>query len=130
MPYAKGALADGDLVAAARLLHKLCFDRVPLEKSELNPEPRSSCKCKHCASLWIASKSGDVMRIDLAPHPRTQPPIVGQREARTIYHLHHGRALGHGAFLLIGRDDGALDIFVDPPATSPEPASHLASFYL
>ena len=90
MQYAKGALADQGLPGAARLLHALCFDRVALEISDLSHEPRWSCQCKDCASMWIASKSGDVMHIDLKAHPPTQRSIPGNREARTIYHLHHG----------------------------------------
>jgi hypothetical protein len=128
MQYAKGTLASEGLPGAARLLHGLCFDPVKLEPPELSHEPRWSCQCRDCASVWIASKSGDVMCIDLKTHPPTSRSLRGNREARTIYHLHHGAALGGGSFLLIGRDDGALDIVADPPRATIDPPPQ--GFYL
>ncbi|HSR99045.1 MAG TPA: hypothetical protein VLM79_18445, partial [Kofleriaceae bacterium] len=117
----KGDLAargDRDLAAAAQLLHRLCFDRVELEPSSaraelaLPHEPRWSCQCKRCAAVWVASKSGSVLRIDLdtpTGRPR-QTWTGGHSEARTIYHVHDGAALGGGPVLLVGRDNGALEI--------------------
>lgn len=116
MPFATGVLSGrDDLAAAAQLLHALCFDRVELQTPKLSYEPRWSCQCRDCAAVWVASKSGDVMRIDLetlSGRPG-QTWFPGNREARTIYHQHDGTALDGKSCLFIGRDNGALDIISD-----------------
>jgi len=146
MSFAKGELArrveaggrEG-LVAAAQLLHAECFDRVALETPTVSYEPRASCHCRECAAVWIAWKSGHVMRIDLDSDPPAQDTEPGAREARTIYHLHDCAALGGGSFILVGRDDGALEIASCPakggvpsPATagSSPPDRRLSRFHL
>jgi hypothetical protein len=139
MPFATGVLSGhGDLAAAAQLLHDLCFDRIELQTPKLSYEPRWSCQCRECAAVWVASKSGDVMRIDLetlSGRPG-QTWFPGNREARTIYHQHDGLALGGTSFLLIGRDDGALDIISEQHEdwTGQQPAQRHhgspSSFYL
>src|SRR5882672_4000811 len=106
MPFVKGDLAacgDRDLAAAAKLLHGLCFDRVELDTPTLPHEPRWSCQCKPCAAVWVASKSGSVLRSDLdTPSGRpVQTWTGGRSEARTIYHVHDEAALGGGPVLLI-----------------------------
>src|SRR4029078_6820976 len=86
--------------------------------------PRWSCQCATCAAMWVASKSGDVMRIDLATDDPRRPPrqtwFPGTQEARTIFHQHDGTALratpaatGSKSVLLIGRDDGYTHILPD-----------------
>jgi nucleoside phosphorylase len=139
MPFVTGVLGGRtDLAADAQLLHDLCFDRVHLETPRLTYEPRWSCQCRPCAAMWVASKSGAVMRIDLdTPTGRpVQRWLPGNREARTIYHVHDGTALGGGSYLLIGRDDGALDIVADndPSWTLEQPAQRrrapVARFHL
>jgi hypothetical protein len=131
VPFAQGVLSSaGDLASAAQLLHGFNFDRVELETPRLSYEPRWSCQCKACAAVWIASKSGAVMRIGLStPDGRAEQQwFPGDREARTIYHLHDGTALGGGSFLLIGRDQGTLDIVPDHhrgwTSRQPEPRRH------
>lgn len=112
---------DG-LDVAARRLYRFGFDRVTLPEPSLGYEPRASCQCKECAALWVGSKSGPVMRIDLriaasASHPdhAVQTFLSGNREARAVLHLHACKALTRpdrdpASFLLVGRDDGLLDI--------------------
>jgi hypothetical protein len=150
MPYVKGLLArrPDDLEAAAKLLFEFGFDPVELETPKLSYEPRWSCQCKHgCAALWIASKSGDVMRIDLRTDNPARPPrqtwFPGNRAARTIHHQHAGAALRAprttastrpDSVLLIGRDDGYLDIIPDDhkdwTLQAPSRADGFGSFHL
>jgi len=131
MSFAKGELAgraglggrDG-LVTAAQLLHAECFDRVALETPSPSYEPRASCHCKDCCAVWIAWKTGDVTCIDLNSDPPSQSAERGDSAARAICHLHDGTALGGGSFLLVGRDDGELEIVPCPPrGPRPAPAS-------
>lgn len=139
MQLARGVLATrSDFAAAAELLHRFCFDRVELETPRLSYEPRGSCQCTRCAAVWIALKSGTVMRIALrTPTGRpVQRWFPGNREARTMDHHHGGGALGEGCHLLIGRDDGALDIISDDHrewADQPQPQRRpesIGSFHL
>lgn len=126
MPFVKGVLArrPDDFEAAAELLLEFGFDPVELTTPKLSYEPRWSCQCATCAAMWVASKSGDVMRIDLATDDPRRPPrqtwFPGNQEARTIFHQHDGAALragpeatGSNSVLLIGRDDGYLDVVPD-----------------
>jgi len=124
MPFATGVLARrGDLARMARLLHDLCFDPIELDEPRLAYESRWSAQCSACAALWIASKAGKVMRIDLAvasdeerPSQRWIPEqAVGPFDGavRTMCHVHRAPGLGHGSFVLLGRDSGFLDIVVD-----------------
>jgi hypothetical protein len=116
-----------DLEAAALRLYRFGFDKVDLPIPTLGYEPRSSCQCSECAALWIGSKSGPVMRIELSaerdPHapggpPRSRPRqsfLPGNAAARALCHFHACGALtgDHAppdSFLLVGRDDGVLDI--------------------
>src|ERR1044071_10006632 len=115
MPFVKGALAargDGDLAAVGQLLLRLCLILVNSDTPTLRHEPRWSCQCKPCAAVWVASKSGPVLRIDLdtASGRPVQTWTRGHSEARTIYHVHDAAALGGGPALLIGRDNGALEV--------------------
>jgi len=126
MRFARGALADSDsLASAAQLLHDQCFDEIELDRPSLGYEPRCSTRCATCAAFWIASKTGEVMRIDLRVRPSGDPlrpprpgqrAIAGDRTARAIHHVHDDddRALGGGCYLLVGRDSGELDIYSDP----------------
>lgn len=134
---------DGLDVAAQRL-YRFGFDRVALSHPTLGYEPRSSCQCKQCAALWVGSKSGSVMRIDLRAdtpdpgrpghaaghrhrvHEARQTFLSGNREARAVIHLHACEALtprdrAAASFLLIGRDDGMLDIVCGDQEFRPEP---------
>jgi hypothetical protein len=129
-----------DLAATAQLLHDFNLARIELESPRLGLEPRATCQCLNaaCAAVWIASKSGEVMRIGLAaasgrPEQRWFP---GDRGARAIYHQHNGTALGDGAVLLVGRDDGTLEIipdrhpdWTDDPSGRRRPSS-VASFHV
>jgi hypothetical protein len=124
MPFATGVLARrGDLARIAQLLHGLCFDPIELDEPRLAYESRWSAQCSACAALWIASKAGKVMRIDLAvaadgdrPPQRWIPDEAAGRfdgAVRTMCHVHRAPGLGHGSFVLLGRDSGFLDIVVD-----------------
>lgn len=112
-----------ELDVAAQRLYRFGFDRVVLPQPTLGYEPRSSCRCESCAALWVGSKSGPVMRIDLrfeaGPRQKAgearQTFLSGNREARAVHHLHGcaaltGRGRDPASFLLVGRDDGVLDI--------------------
>lgn len=120
-----------DLDAAALRLYRFGFDRVALRDPTLGYEPRSSCQCRDCAAFWIGSKAGPVMRIDLRADPGggasgpRQRSLSGNSGARTLRHVHdeHDSAAltiptstgesSPASFLLIGRDDGVLDIIPD-----------------
>ena len=136
MQFVKGVLADRrDLGSMAKLLHEQRFDRIEVSMPKLEYEPRWSDKCATCAALWIASKAGNVMRIELrvaatdgAIPTRAECRVIsGERAARSIYHVHDNMALGGGSFLLIGRDNGMLDFVEDSSHSEPEPRS---SFHL
>jgi hypothetical protein len=140
MPFATGALGSRrDLASSAELLHALCFDAIELDQPRLCYESRWSVQCAECAALWIASKAGQVMRIDLqVAQPGDRPSqrwIPGEYAdhlegaVRTMCHVHRGSGLGNGSFLLLGRDNGFLDIVADPPH-SDAPGATVARFHL
>lgn len=105
--------ADELDTVALRLL-RFGFDRVALPRPTLGYEPRSSAQCGACAALWVGSKAGPTLRIDLqtASGRAEQRFLPGNREARTLKHLHacRGFSTADASFLLIGRDDGFLEI--------------------
>ena len=103
------------MVAAARRRHALGFEPVALDVPALSYEPRSSCQCTQCAAVWVGSKSGVVMHLALAPSSSgaSQRWLRGTREARAVHHLHGGLAPGDDHLLLVGRDDGSLEIVPD-----------------
>ena len=77
--------AESDpLTKAAALLHQFCFKQLKLDTPVLSYEPRGSCKCEQCTKVWLASKSGDVMRIDLRAAEPRQHWFPGNREVRAI----------------------------------------------
>jgi serine/threonine protein kinase len=130
---------SGPLIDEAALLHRFCFKPIKLDTPVLSYEPRGSSKCEQCTTCWLASKSGDIMRIALSTGQPRQSWFPGDREARTICHQchqHDDSALNIGPFLLVGRDDGALDIIPDnhPGWTDHQPPQGreppLGSFYI
>lgn len=128
---------DRELAAAVLLRHALGFEEVALPVARLSYEPRSSCQCtRACATVWVGAKSGAVMRLELTGHRPTQSWFPGDREARSVCHVHDELAPGRGSVLLIGRDDGCLEIVPDrhPAWTHEVPpqrrASSTARFHL
>jgi serine/threonine protein kinase len=136
----RGELLYGEtglLQRAALLLENFCFKPVPLDTRKSMYEPRASCRCDGgCGAVWVATKTGEVVRIAPSSDGAQVAWFFGRREARTIYHQHDGEALDLGPVLLIGRDDGALDIVLhDGPGWTEQPAhtphsKALSSFYL
>jgi hypothetical protein len=53
------------------------------------------------------------MRLELAGGTARQSWLPGDREARSVCHVHDGLLPGGGSVLLIGRDDGCLEIVLD-----------------
>lgn len=105
---------DPELSAAAKLRHALGFEEVPLPSARLSYEPRSSCQCtRACAAVWVGAKSGAVMRLELTGGTARQSWFPGDREARSVCHIHDGFRPSGGSVLLIGRDDGCLEIVRD-----------------
>lgn len=106
------------MLEAARLRHALGFEEIPLPVGELSYEPRSSCQCAQCGAVWVGTKSGVVMHLALAPRTAriSQRWFPGTREARSVWHVHDGLTSGGVAVLLVGRDDGSLEIVTDDHA--------------
>jgi 3',5'-cyclic AMP phosphodiesterase CpdA len=141
MPFATGVLGGrNDLANSAQLLHALCFDAIELDQPRLSYESRWSVQCAKCAALWIASKAGKVMRIDLqVARPGDRPLqrwIAGESAdhiegaVRAMCHVHRGSGLGNGSFLLLGRDNGFLDLVADPSRSDAPGAATVARFHL
>jgi hypothetical protein len=54
-----------------------------------------------------------MMRLELSVGPAKQSWFPGDREARSVCHIHDGLTSDSGPVLLIGRDDGRLEIVPD-----------------
>lgn len=106
------------MLEAARLRHALGFEEIALPVGELGYEPRSSCQCARCGAVWVGTKSGIVMHLGLAPRTAevSQRWFPGTREARSVCHLHDGLTSEAAAVLLVGRDDGSLEVVTDDHA--------------
>lgn len=131
--------AGDELAEAVGLLYDFCFkpEKLGVAKvAKLDYEPRASCHCSEsgCAALWIGSKSGTVTRVELpAGHGGKvkQSEDGGDREVRAIHHVHDGAPFGepHQRRLLIGRDDGMLEIVRDRDWGHPRRGVHLDTWY-
>lgn len=100
------------LLAAARLLHAQGFDPVPFDpagSATLRHEARWSESCPDCGTIWIGSKAGEILQIELRGDGiRTARTSLGSG-VRTLLHMHTGGVFGSRA-LLVGTDDGYLHI--------------------
>lgn len=128
--------AGDELTEAVGLLYEFCFKPEKLGVAKLDYEPRASCHCKEpgCAALWIASKSGTVMRVELPTGHGgkvKQSEDRGDREVRAIHHVHDGGPFGEPQqrLLLVGRDDGMLEIVRDRDWGHPRQGVHLDTWY-
>lgn len=99
------------LFAAGRLLHERAFDPVPLDELHITPpiyEARWSDSCPHCGRIWIGTKAGEVVCMDLARQAQGAWRHRFDSGVRALVHLHDDSALAPGATLLVGTDDGFL----------------------
>src|SRR5262245_55276824 len=79
------------LLALGRLLSRKCLDPVLLPGLRLDYEPRTSTACAACGAIWIGSKAGEVVRVDLR-EPRGRSPGFARgmvnSGVRAILHVH------------------------------------------
>jgi serine/threonine protein kinase len=99
------------LTAIAHLSHEDAFDPVPAEGLGIEGtryEARWSESCERCGAIWIGTKAGEVLCLDLGHETPRVLPLTLDRGVRTLLHLHGPNAFGPDHCLLVGTDDGFL----------------------
>ncbi|MEP7124985.1 MAG: hypothetical protein ABJE95_28910 [Byssovorax sp.] len=99
------------LTAIAHLAHEDAFDPVPVDELGIGStlyEARWSESCELCGAIWIGTKAGEVVCIDLGNDAPRVLELVLDRGVRTLLHLHGPNAFGPDHSLLVGTDDGFL----------------------
>jgi hypothetical protein len=99
------------LSAIAHLTHEESFDPVPAEALGIERtryEARWSESCELCGAIWIGTKAGEVLCIDLGKETTRVLELSLDRGVRTLLHLHGPNAFGPDHTLLVGTDDGFL----------------------
>ncbi|MFT3769295.1 MAG: hypothetical protein QM820_27970 [Minicystis sp.] len=116
------------LLIAANLLHEQGFDPVPLGPPggrSLAHEVRWSESCPECGVIWIGSKSGEVLRIDLGERGIEEQIHTFGTSVRTLLHVHASTAFGGEGRLFVGTDDGYLHVLRRGADSKPVPAQKL-----
>jgi serine/threonine protein kinase len=99
------------LTALAHLCHEEAFDPVPATELGIagtRYEARWSESCELCGTIWIGTKAGEVLCLDLGHATPRVLSLMLDRGVRTLLHLHGPNAFGPGHSLLVGTDDGFL----------------------
>ncbi|HEX8108629.1 MAG TPA: TIR domain-containing protein [Kofleriaceae bacterium] len=97
---ASAGSAEDRLTAAAELHHKFSFDEVAGGDECLAYEPRCTTSCEQCQTMWIGTKAGEVLRLQLGGASVRRQKAMFQSGVRALAHVHH---LGQ---LLVGLDIG------------------------
>ncbi|MEP7120301.1 MAG: hypothetical protein ABJE95_05305 [Byssovorax sp.] len=101
------------LTAIGHLLHDQSFDPVPLDELGIGStsyEARWSESCDLCGAIWIGTKAGEVLCIDLRNDGPRVLKIELDRGVRTLLHLHGANVFGPEHTLVVGTDSGFIHI--------------------
>ena len=122
------------LTAIAHLCHEEAFDPVPASELGIagtRYEARWSESCEICGTIWIGTKAGEVLCLDLGHATPRVLSLTLDRGVRTLLHLHGPNAFGPGHSLLVGTDDGFLRLLreVRGKLAEAEPSWHVESWW-